>query len=123
MCAESLFENWFGREPTDLMGKPVWSMASRSAELQAFVERCEAAGAAGTFCEDDHVLTTQILHGYTGSVDVTIQARLAGEPSRCSCCTLCLASTGNRIAYSLVRHVLPVAWLQLRTFHQSKLLP
>jgi hypothetical protein len=78
LCAESLFEDWFGRTPTDLMGKPVWSMAPRAEELQAFVERCEEAGAAGTFCEEDHVITTQLVHGYTGLVDVTIQARLAG---------------------------------------------
>ncbi len=78
LCAEPLFEDWFGRDPRGIMGKTLWSITAESDEMHAFVDRCEAAAAAGTFQDEEHLITTQLIHGYTGPVHVTIQARLAG---------------------------------------------
>jgi hypothetical protein len=79
LCAEPLFEDWFGMEPEHVHGKTLWALSPQGDVIQAFVERASAAAADDTFREEDYQLTTKLNHAYSDPVEVRLQVKLAGQ--------------------------------------------
>lgn len=78
LCADQRFQDWFGRSPSDIQGKPFHSMGVEQGQLEQLVSLAAETNEADLNLGKVYAKNVQLLHRYTAPVRCDVVLSLGG---------------------------------------------